>query len=110
MTPPVIFPIGDRPEIPADDAIELAELLNQKGMASEFETAGFSLAAVVLAAKIWEQAEAVPNSEPLPELELDEYELIALSRLLATEPWPKSRPWFDHFQYEVNRQVGPVSK
>jgi hypothetical protein len=103
---PVVFPIGDRPAIPADDAVELAELLNQKGMT------GDSLAAVVLAAKIREQAGIFPNGQPLPDdwetedFELAEHELIALSQVLAAEPWPKSRLWFEHFQYEVNRQIG----
>jgi len=43
------------------------------------------------------------------EIEPDEYELTVLSRFLAAEPWPKSRPWFEHFQYEVNRLLGPAS-
>lgn len=109
---PVVFPIGDRPEIPADDAVELAELLNQRGMTQEFDSARDSLAAVVLAAKIREQAGVFPNGQLLPDdwetddFELAEHELIALSEVLAAEPWPRSRPWFEHFQYEVNRQIG----
>jgi hypothetical protein len=113
---PVVFPIGDRPEIPADDAIELAELLNHKGMEKQFDTAGYSLAAVVLAAKIREQAGIFPGGQPIPDdwetsedFELDEHELLALSEVLATEPWPKSRPWLEHFQYEVSRHIGQAS-
>jgi hypothetical protein len=70
---------------------------------------------VVLAAKIREQAGLFPNGQPLPndweaeDFELFEHELIALSEVLATDPWPKSRPWFEHFQYEVNRQLGLAS-
>lgn len=107
---PVVFPIGDRPEIPAGDAIELAELLNHKGMT---DSSGDSLAAVVLASKIREQAGIFPNGQPIPDdwetsedFELDEYELLALSEVLSAEPWPKSRPWFEHFQYEVSRHIG----
>ena len=114
MAAPVVFPIGDRPEIPAEDAVELAELLNQKGMTDQ---TGDSLAAVVLAAKIREQAGIFPNGQPIPDdwetsenFELDEYELLALSEVLAGELWPKSRPWFEHFQYEVNRQLGLASE
>lgn len=114
---PVVFPIGDRPEIPADDAIELAELLNHRGMEKQFDTAGYSLAAVVLAAKIREQAGIFPSGHPIPDdeetsedFELDEYELMALSQVLASESWPKSRPWFEHFQYEVSRHVGQASE
>jgi hypothetical protein len=112
---PVIFPIGDRPEIPADDALELAELLNRKGMERELETPGESLGAVVLAAKIREQAGIFPNGEPLPDdwesedFELTEHELGLLSEVLASESWPRSRPWFEHLEYEVNRHVGEGS-
>jgi hypothetical protein len=113
MAAPVVFPIGDRPEIPADDAVELAELLNHKGMERQFDTAGDSLTAVVLAAKIREQAGIFPSGEPITgdwetsgEFELDEHELLVLSEVLEAEPWPRSRPWFEQFQYEVNRQIG----
>jgi hypothetical protein len=114
---PVVFAIGDRPEIPGDDALELAELLNRQGMAQQFETAGYSLTAVTLAAKIQEQAGVFPNGQPLPDdyeksqedIAPGEYELAVLSEFLASEPWPRSRPWFEHFQYEVNRQLGRAS-
>ena len=110
MAAQIVFAFGDRPGIPADDALELAELLNQEGMARQFETAGYSLAAVVLAGKLRDQASRLDAGEKLEDTdldyyELDEYELIALSVLLAAEPWPESRPWFEHFQDEVNRQV-----
>jgi hypothetical protein len=110
----VVLAFGDRPGIPADDALELAEFLDRRGMARQFETASHSLAAVVLAAKIRDQARRLDAGEKsedidLDEYELNEYELIVLSQLLAVEPWPKSRPWFEHFQYEVNRHVGLAS-
>ena len=118
MLADVVFAIGDRPEVPGDDALELAELLDRRGMAEQFETAGLSLTAVTLAAKIKEQAGVFPNGQPLPDdyeksaenIEPHEWELIVLSQVLAVEPWPKSRPWFAHFQYEVNRQVGLASE
>ena len=111
---PVVFAIGDRPEIPGDDALELAELLDRQGIAGQFETAGHSLAAITLGARISEQAGVSPDGQPLPDdykeieeaIELGEYELAVLSQFLASEPWPKSRPWFEHFQYEVNRHIG----
>jgi hypothetical protein len=108
---PVVFAIGDRPEIPGDDALELAELLDRQGMAKQFETAGLSLTAVTLAAKIREQAEPLPDDyeKSQEEIEPDEYELAVLSQFLASEPWPRSRPWFELFQYEVKRRLGPAS-
>ena len=110
MAAQIVFAFGDRPGIPEDDALELAELLNQRGMARQFETAGYSLAAVVLAGKIRDQARRLDAGEILEDIdldyyELDEFELIALSVLLAAEPWPKSRPWFEHFQDDVNQQI-----
>ena len=110
MASQIVFAFGDRPGIPKDDALELAELLNQRGMARQFETAGYSLAAVVLAGKIRDQASRLDAGEKPEDIDLDWYELgedelIALSVLLAAEPWPKSRPWFEHFQDEVNRQI-----
>ena len=112
---PVVFPIGDRPMIPADDALELAELLNRRGMERESEMAGESLGAIVLSAKIRKQAGIFPNGEPLrddwesEDFELTEHQLHLLSDLLASESWPKSRPWFEHFQYEVSRHTGQAS-
>src|SRR6266540_4551702 len=88
MLADVVFDFGDRPAIPADDA-------------------------VVLAAQIKEQAEVFPNGQPMPDdykktqdsIEPGEYELMVLSEFLATEPWAKSRPWFEQFQDEVNREI-----
>ena len=113
MLADVVFDFGDRPAIPADDAVELAELLDRRGIEQQFETAGLSLAAVVLAAQIKEQAEVFPNGQPMPDdykktqdsIEPGEYELMVLSEFLATEPWAKSRPWFEQFQDEVNREI-----
>ncbi len=115
MPTDVVFDFGfrHRPAIPADDAVELAELLDRQGMAQKFETASHSLSAVVLAAQIKEQAGVFPNGQPMPDdykktqdrIEPGEFELMALSEFLATEPWAKSRPWFEKFQDEVNRQI-----
>ena len=109
MPADVVFDFGDRPAIPADDALELADLLDRQGMAQKFETASHSLSAVVLAAQIKEQAGVFPNGQPMPDdykksqdsIEPGEYELMVLSEFLATEPWAKSRPWFEQFQGEV---------
>jgi hypothetical protein len=114
---PVVFAIGDRPEVPGDDAVELAELLERRGTAQQFETAGHSLTAITLASRIREQAGVFPNGQPLPDdyekieddIQPDGYDLIVLSQVLAVEAWPKSRPWFECLQDEVDRQIGPAS-
>jgi hypothetical protein len=100
MPADVVFDFGDRPSIPANDAIELAELLDRQGMEQQFETASLSLAAVVLASQIREQSGIFPNGQPMPDgyrktqdsIRPNEYELIVLSEFLAAEPWLKSRP------------------
>jgi hypothetical protein len=69
-----------------------------------------SLAGDSLAAKIREQARRdFAAGEKSEDIELSADELVALSQVLAVEPWPKEQLWFKHLQDELNRHIGLAS-
>jgi hypothetical protein len=100
MPAAVVFAFGDRPGVPAEDAVQLADLLAQQR----------SLASDSLAAKIREQAKRdFAAGEKSEDIELSADEMVALSHVLAVEPWPKEQPWFEHLRDELNRHTGLAS-
>jgi hypothetical protein len=93
----VAFAVGSRPEIPGDDALDLAELLMRRR----------SLAADRLGQKIKANASRDPDGgETSEDIEPDADELAVLAALLEEEPWPKEQPWYANLREQVDRERG----
>src|SRR5947208_14680891 len=91
----VAFAIGSRPGLSESEALELAELLERRR----------SLASVMTAQRIREQARRDPDRETSEDVELDPDDLKELAALLSEPRAPEELPAFAHLRDEVIRAI-----
>jgi hypothetical protein len=93
----IAFAFRSRPGLGERDALELAELLEQRPNA----------AAIRLARTIRAQATRDANREISEDIELDHNEATLLANVLAERGWPDDKPAFAHLRDELKRHRRP---
>ena len=93
----IAFAFRSRPGLDERDALEVAQLLEQRP----------NVAALRLAGKIRAQAARGHDREISEDIELDHNEAAQLADVLAKRGWPEDKPAFAHLREELKRHRRP---